>query len=438
MRTFIISAIILLLLTTGGYFILQQRGMLPAALNPQVEAPAPTAAAPVKASNDVVVNAVVVPLQSASLSLASSGIVAEVLVQEGDTVAAGTVLARLDNQRELLAVAQAQAQVDATHARLAELQAGALPEEIVVAQSAVDGAQAQLDKLKEGAHPADIAAAQAAVNQAAAQYDTVAAGPTQAELAAAQADLANAEAVLRQAQSEYNKVKWRSDVGMLPQSLQLEQATNAWEAAKARLATVAAGAKPGQIAGANAGIQQARANLDKARSPATVSDLAAAEANLRRSQAELELRKAGARPETIAAAEADLKAADLALMQRQVDLRNTELKAPFAGTIAELKLKVGEQVAAGQPVLQLADQSGWLLETDDLTEINVVNVVEGAAVVVTIDALPGQSFSGTVTRVKPLGEAKQGDIVYTALIELNESNAPLRWKMSAAATIRAE
>lgn len=118
-----------------------------------------------------------------------------------------------------------------------------------------------------------------------------------------------------------------------------------------RLATVAAGAKPGQIAGANAGIQQAIST--KTRSPATVSDLAAAEANLRRSQAELELRKAGARPETIAAAEADLKAADLALMQRQVDLRNTELKAPFAGTIAELKLKAGEQVAADRPCCSL-------------------------------------------------------------------------------------
>ena len=63
-------------------------------------------------------------------------------------------------------------------------------------------------------------------------------------------------------------------------------------------------------------------------------------------------------------------------MQSQVDLTNTELKAPFSGIIAELKVKVGEQVASGQPVVQIADQSSWLLETDDLTEINVVDVQE--------------------------------------------------------------
>lgn len=435
MRTFTIAIVVILLIATGGYFVLQSQGKLPAALNVQAAEATPMAT-PIQASNDVVVDAVVVPVQYAALSMASSGIVAAVLVKEGDRVEAGQVIARVDNQRQLLAVAQAQAQMETARAHLAELQAGPLPEEITAAQAVVDGAQAQLNKLKEGAHPADIAAAQAAVNQAAAQYDTVASGPTQAELVAAQADMANAEAVMRQAQSEYNKVKWRSDIGMLQQSLDLEQATNAHEAAKARYETVAAGAKPGQLASANAQIQQARANLDKARSPATVSDLAAAEAEVRRAQAQLDLTAAGARPETIAAAQADLKAAELLLMQSQVDLTNTELKAPFAGTIAELKLKVGEQATAGQPVVQIADQSSWLLETDDLTELNVVHVRERADVAITIDALPGQNFSGTVLSVKPLGESKQGDIVYTAKIEIKEKDAPLRWKMSAAATIR--
>jgi len=122
-------------------------------------------------------------------------------------------------------------------------------------------------------------------------------------------------------------------------------------------------------------------------------------------------------------------------MQRQLDLANTELKAPFAGTIASLNLEAGEQVAATVPVAQLADQSAWRIETDDLTEINVVYVNVSDTVDISIDALPDLKLTGTVERIRPLGENKQGDITYTATIIPSNTDKRLRWNMTASVTI---
>ena len=55
-------------------------------------------------------------------------------------------------------------------------------------------------------------------------------------------------------------------------------------------------------------------------------------------------------------------------------LANAEVRSPFAGTITNLDLKVGEFAASGTPVVTIADLSKWVVKTTDLTEIDVVNV----------------------------------------------------------------
>jgi multidrug resistance efflux pump len=389
----------------------------------------------VQANPEVIVDAVVVPKLYADLSLKASGTVDEILVQEGDLVESGQLIARLDSERQVISIAQAEASVRSAQARIDELRAGSRPEEIAGAQAAVDAAQANLDRLLEGSRPEDIAAARAGLNAAEANLQQLLSGADDAELIQALADIQNAEAALRQAQAAYDEVKWMASVGALPQSAELERATNNYEAAKARYDLVAAGAKDNVIAGAQAEVEQARAALDKALAPATDSEIDAAQAQVRQAQSQLSLLQAGTRTETIQAAEADLTQAQTALMQRQMELDDTELRAPFAGTIASLDLDVGEQVAAGAPVVRLADQSEWRIETDDLTEINVVFVHEGDRARISVDALPDLDLQGTVVRIKPLGENKQGDITYTATIIPDTYEDRLRWNMSASVTI---
>ncbi len=387
---------------------------------------APDALAVPAANPRIIVEGQLVPVQSASLSLSAVGRVAEVLVAEGATVEQGQVLVRLEAARQQAAVAQAQASLDRATARLAELQAGALPQEIASAQAAVDAAQARLDRLQS---EEDIRGAEAAVANAQAALARLQEGVSGDQLTAARADLANAEAARSQAQANYDKVAGLPDIGARPESLALQQATNAYNAASARLADLQRGASPADLAGARARVAQAQAALDalKAARPA---DLAGAEAELRRSQAQADLVASGARSETLAAAEADVAAAKAALEQAQIALAETELRAPFAGTVAQLNIAVGEQAAG--PVIVLADLSNWRVETTDLTELDVVDVVDGSAAAVTFDALPDVTFSGTVERIRALGQSQKGEISYTAVIALDRTDPRLRWNMTAA------
>ena len=109
----------------------------------------------------VVADAKVVPVQSANLSMSAGGIVKQLTVQEGDTVANGQVLIKLDDAQQRVAVAQAQANLQSAQANLDELLAGARTQEIAQAEAGVVAAQAAYNRLANAGSPGSIAAAQA-------------------------------------------------------------------------------------------------------------------------------------------------------------------------------------------------------------------------------------------------------------------------------------
>ncbi len=115
-------------------------------------------------------------------------------------------------------------------------------------------------------------------------------------------------------------------------------------------------------------------------------------------------------------------------------LANAEVRAPFAGMVTKLGLKVGEYAAAGQAVVTIADLSSWVVKTTDLTEIDVVNVKEGEPATVTLDAIPGVKFKGNVLSVGQNYSKNQGDIVYEVTVLLTDQNPAMRWGMTSAVT----
>ena len=378
----------------------------------------------------VVADAKVVPVQSANLSMSAGGIVKQLTVQEGDTVATGQVLIKLDDSQQRVGVAQAQANLQSAQANLDQLLAGARTQEIAQAEAGVVAAQAAYNRLANAGSPGSIAAAQAAVSQAQASLQQVLEGPTEGQLIAATADLKNAEAQLRNATSAYNKIKDQNDVGMRPESLALEQATIAYEGAKARLADLQNGATPATIAAARAGVNQAQVQLDTAKNSAPM-DLASAQAAVDQAQAQLDLVKAGARPEAIQIAEANVAAATASLQNALVALSDTELRAPFGGIIATINTAMGEQVSPGAPVVNMADTSTWEIETSDLTEFDVVGIKPGNTVKLTFDAIPDLQLQGTVSRVRPIGEDNRGDTVYKVVVTPTQNDPRLLWNMTA-------
>jgi HlyD family secretion protein len=379
----------------------------------------------------VVAEGRVLPVQRATLSMAASGIVDEILIEEGAEVAAGEVILRLRDSHQRAAVAEAEAALDSAQAQYDALTAGPRPQEVNAAEASLDAAEARLGRLEDGARPEEIAAARAALAAAKASLQQLYAGPSEAVRIAAEAELANAEAALHQAQAAYDPVAGRSDVAMLPQSLQLEQATNAHRAAKARYEALFAEPDADRVAAVQAQVKEALANLERLREPATAHEIAEAEAMVRQAQAQLGLLLAGARDEERDAAAAAVDQARAALERARASLADTELRAPFGGTVAVLTVRQGEQVVAGTPLAQLADLGAWQVETEDLTELDVVGIDPGDRATVAFDAIPNLSLAGTVIRIQPLGQEKLGDITYTVLVQLDEQDARLLWNMTA-------
>ena len=130
-------------------------------------------------------------------------------------------------------------------------------------------------------------------------------------------------------------------------------------------------------------------------------------------------------------AEADLAAAQAGLAQSQATLDETELRAPFAGTVAAVDVVVGQQVGPSSPVVRLGDFSSWLVETRDLTELRVVGLRPGDRATIAFDAIPDLELPGQVTRIRSIGQNTQGDITYTVVVAPDRSDERLLWNMTA-------
>lgn len=82
------------------------------------------------------------------VSFKVAGRVKERLVDEGDRVAAGQVVARLEDEDQRHDLAEREAEVQAAAAALAELQAGSRPEEIAQAEAALERVKAEEERLR--------------------------------------------------------------------------------------------------------------------------------------------------------------------------------------------------------------------------------------------------------------------------------------------------
>ncbi len=427
----IVVGVLIAALTTVGVLAFGGEQTAKQAGAGQTDAVTPSPTSDGKIQRAVIAKGIVAPVQHAALSMAASGIVSEVLVKEGDQVAANQVILRLKSERQRAALAEAEAALANAQAQLDTLKAGPRTQQVAAAQATLDAAKARLARLQESARPEDLAAARASLAASQAVLKRLYEGADANTRIATKAELANAEATLHSAQAAYDRIAGDGNAPMLPQSVQLQQATNAFNAAKARFDELTAPPDADRVAQATAQVKQAQANLERLQNPATAAEIAEAQAMVDQAQAQLDLVVAGAREQEIAAAEAAVAQAQAAREQAATSLADTELRAPFAGTVAAIHVRQGEQVGAGVPVAELGDLTAWQVETDDLSELDIVRIQEGQRVKVTFDAIPGLAPSGTVERVQPKGEKKLGDMTYTVVVRLDNPDPRLRWNMTA-------
>ena len=368
-----------------------------------------------------------VPVRSAALGLPSAGIVISVPVTLGAQVKAGDVLAQLDTRQLELQLAQAAANVAVAQAKLDQFNEGPAAQDVAAAQQNVASAQAAYDKVRAGPAASDLAAAQAALTSAQKNYARVRAGPNAEQLRNLAAQRDNARAARDQAQAAYDRIKGAPDAGARPESLQLQQATNNFNAADAAYQDAQGHPTDAELAAASAQVQAAQAALDRLTPDAAeVQAKLAALENAKAALAKLQP-TAGDR----AVLEAGVKAAQAARDLAAEQLSAARLVAPFAGTVVSLDIAAGEYATPGTPILRLADTSAWRIETKDLTELNIAQVQEGMPATITFDAIPGLELSGRVSQIKPYGDNRQGDIVYTVTITPDQQDERLRWNMTA-------
>ncbi len=373
-RILVISTVLVLLVLAGGYYLYATGNL-------------PTVAA---ANNSYVVSGFIESNQ-VNITSEMSGRIAKLAVNEGDRVTAGEVLAQLDP-----------ALFDA---------------QIAQEQSAVDTAKAQLAQVQNGPRPADVSAARAALAAAQQNYEQVRAGPTMDQIAALKAQADNAKATLDQAQAAYDRTGGASNpaIGMAPQSVALQQATNNYKAAVAAYNDALTHPTAAELGAAQAQVAQAQAALDRL-TPTAVA---------------------------IAVAQAQLKQAQDALVVLQIQASKLTITSPTDGVVAQRAANVGELATPGATFLTFTQLDPVKL-TIYVPETRLGQIKLGDEIGVQVDSFPGRVFQGKVTYISPQAEFTPRNVqtkdarvntVFAVKLQISNSDSALKPGMPADATL---
>ena len=315
-----------------------------------------------------------------TLAFQAGGRVKEIDVKEGDPVKTGALLASVDTSIFDLQVAQAQA--------------------------ALDMAQTRLDALKNPS-TADVTATQASVASAEAVLAQLK-SPSVNDLTSAKADLDSAQSGLAVAQTNYDRVGGSSNpfIGLTPQSLALQQASNAFQKAQAAF-NARVSPSDAQLKQAQAAVDQARAQLARLTTP-SANDLKTAQAQVAQAQAALDIAKQ--------------------------NISNTKIVAPIDGTILWIGPHVGETAAPGAPAMTLADLTHMQVQIG-VDENTLALIKVGQIAAITLDALPGKTLTGKVSRIDQLATMAAGIISVPATVDIDPTDAPIYPGLSATVEI---
>jgi HlyD family secretion protein/macrolide-specific efflux system membrane fusion protein len=133
-------------------------------------------------------------------------------------------------------------------------------------------------------------------------------------------------------------------------------------------------------------------------------------------QADVDLAQSEVKSKTVAVqtAEVVVTGARVALGAAEDRLRYTEILAPMDGTVIQRGIEAGEVVTPGvqatfegKALLTVADLSVLIVRAE-LNQIDVAKVRLGQKVTLTLDALPGQEYGATVTKIAPASTTPKG------------------------------
>jgi len=130
----------------------------------------------------------------------------------------------------------------------------------------------------------------------------------------------------------------------------------------------------------------------------------------------------------------DLSAAQARVDAAQAALSVAHIVAPFSGTITQAQPTPGDQIALGTQAFRLDDLSSLLVDVQ-VSEVDINSVSVGQPVTITLDAVSGKQYNGTVTEVSQAGNVVSGEVDFTVTVKLTDADAQVKPGMTAAVNI---
>jgi len=270
-------------------------------------------------------------------------------VKVGDAVKAGDPIAVIESDAYDLQLAQAKLGLELARLNLAKAKQGTRPEQLRAARAAADIAHAALVDAKN---------------------------PGESTRTIAAANLAQAEAAVRLAQYQYDKISWAGQAGMTAEGLQLQQATTAYQQAKAAY-DLQTNPPDAALAALEGQVVQADLNLALAEKPVEQVDFDMADLGIRQAEA--------------------------VVQQAQLQVDYATIRAPFDGIVSELYIYPGSMVGPTVPVASLISEE--LEAPVNVGEGQIGQISPGQNAALALAAFPGQSFPALVTSVAPAADS---------------------------------
>ena len=329
--------------------------------------------------------------QTATLAWQTSGKIGTLNVKQGDTVKANDVLAVLDptsltNNTVILAkqdlINANQALQDLKDSTVSKAQA---QQALAVAQKAVSDAQTTRDVLNYSrgqngnadAAWAEYYIAVDAYNKALDRFNKYAnLDPTDTNRANAQATLVAAQQVV---QSRQATVNWYTSG---PSANDIAQADATLSVAQAKLA-------------------DAQRTWDQIKNGPSATDLASAQAKVDSAQA---------------------------------ILNETQILAPFNGTIMVLNNKPGDLVNNGTTFARIDDLSAMFVDLS-ISEVDIAKVKVNQKATVTFDAIANKTYNGFIHDIDMAGTVSSGTVNYAVTIQMTDADSQIMTGMTSSASI---
>jgi HlyD family secretion protein len=399
-------------------------------------------------------------VKSVELKSRVSGRLKRLLVDEGDFVKQGQLVALIDPQETELQLRQNQAQLRGAQSsvtragieieqrrinvraslRQAELRVAQLRNEVriqptltrstvISAQTTYDSAKAEIVRLETTAHPNQRTATETALREANANFEN------------ARAEFDRQSELLRQgyvSQKVVENAQLSLDLARVRRDQAMENANRLEKQLRIELAR------------AKDDLRRAEAELNRARANA-ISDVTKrqefenAVADLEKSRAAL--RDVDALNAGRAQSQASVDQLSSVVQDGQRQLGETEIRAPMDGIVAKRYMQEGELVSglssfnAGTPIVKVEDR-GVMRVLLNVNEIDTTKLRLGVVADITIDALADTKFKGEVRKISPAsttstvagatgGGSAEQVVKYAVEVYLSKPDDRIRTGMSA-------